>query len=110
MQSRELFFEITITVRKTLVIIHTTLHVQAYILINCNAGSESSIISELKEITEISEINGIWGKYDIFLKISTQDPNGIEQIVKRLRNHPDITDTYTMNVLYGQGGSIEQAT
>jgi len=83
---------------------------QAYILINCNTGSESKIISELREITEVSEINGIWGKYDIFLKIVTADPNGIEQIVKRLRNHPDITDTYTMNVLYGQGGNIDQDT
>jgi DNA-binding Lrp family transcriptional regulator len=83
---------------------------QAYILINCNTGRESKIISELKEITETSEINGIWGKYDIFLKIVTTDPNRIEQIVKRLRNHPDITDTYTMNVLYGQGGTIDQDT
>ncbi len=81
---------------------------QAYILINCSTSKESKIISELKEITETSEINGIWGKYDILLKIVTADPNGVEQIVKRLRNHPDITDTYTMNVLYGQGGTIDQ--
>ncbi len=82
---------------------------QAYILINCNTGSESTLISELKELPEIIEINGIWGKYDIFLKISTADPNGIEQIIKRLRNHPDVVDTYTMHVLYGQGGTIDQA-
>jgi len=81
---------------------------QAYILINCNTGSETNIISEFKEISQVVEINGIWGKYDIFLKITTADPNGVEQIVKRLRNHPDIIDTYTMHVLYGQGGSIDQ--
>jgi len=81
---------------------------QAYILINCNTGSEIKIISELKELPEIVEINGIWGKYDIFLKVKTVDPNGIEEIIKRLRNHPDITDTFTMHVLYGQGGNIDQ--
>ena len=80
---------------------------QAYILINCNTGSETSLISELKELREITEINGVWGKYDIFIKISTTDPNGVEQIVKRLRNHPDVVDTYTMHVLYGQGGTID---
>ena len=80
---------------------------QAYILINCNTGSETMLISELKELSEIIEINGVWGKYDIFLKISTSDPNGVEQIVKRLRNHPDVVDTYTMHVLYGQGGTID---
>lgn len=80
---------------------------QAYILINCNTGSETTLISELKEFPEIIEINGVWGKYDIFIKISTSDPNGVEQIVKRLRNHPDVVDTYTMHVLYGQGGTID---
>jgi len=80
---------------------------QAYILINCNTGSETTLISELRELPEIIEINGVWGKYDVFIKISTQDPNGVEQIVKRLRNHPDVVDTYTMHVLYGQGGTID---
>ncbi len=81
---------------------------QAYILINCSTGSEIKVISEFKDLPEIVEINGIWGKYDIFLKVTSLDPNGIEQIIKRLRNHPDITDTFTMHVLYGQGGSIDQ--
>jgi len=81
---------------------------QAYVLINCNTGSETKVISELKELPEMVEINGIWGKYDIFLKIKTVDPNGVEEIIKRLRNHPDITDTFTMHVLYGQGGNIDQ--
>ena len=66
---------------------------QAYILINCQTGREANLISELKELSEITEINGIWGKYDIFLKVSTSDPIGVEQIVKRLRNHPDVVDT-----------------
>jgi DNA-binding Lrp family transcriptional regulator len=80
---------------------------QAYILVNCQTGSETNLISELKDLPEVIEINGIWRKYDVFLKISTTDPNGIEQIVKRLRNHPDVVDTYTMHVLYGQGGTID---
>ena len=81
---------------------------QAYILINCNTGSEMNVISEFKELSEITEINGIWGKYDIFLKVKTIDPNGVEEVIRRLRNHPDVTDTFTMHVLYGQGGSIDQ--
>lgn len=80
---------------------------QAYILINCQTGSETNLISELKDLSEVIEVNGIWGKYDIVLKISTTDPDGAEQIVKRLRNHPDVVDTYTMYVLYGQGGTID---
>lgn len=82
---------------------------QAYVLIKCHTGSESRIISEFKELPEVSEINGIWGKYDIFVKIASYDSQRIDDIVHRLRNHPDITGTYTMHVLYGQGGSIDQA-
>jgi hypothetical protein len=81
--------------------------VQAYILIKCTPGSENKIISEFSELKEIVEINGIWGAYDIFLKITTLDPFGIDAIVKRLRNHPDITFTETCDVLYGQGGTID---
>ncbi|QLH03342.1 AsnC family transcriptional regulator [Nitrosopumilus cobalaminigenes] len=80
---------------------------QAYVLVTCNSGSESSIISEFKELPEVIEINGIWGKYDIFLKVSDPDPSKMDQVVQRLRNHPDITDSYTMHVLYGQGGTID---
>ena len=80
---------------------------QAYIIINCNAGSETSLISELNELPEI---NGIWGKHDIILKIETYDTRRVDDIVKRIRNHPDVASTYTMHVLYGQGGSIDQET
>ena len=81
---------------------------QAYILINCNTGSEEKVISEFQELPEVSEINGIWGKYDVFLKIKTSDPTGIDELVKKIRNHPDVAETYTMHVLYGQGGSIDK--
>ena len=80
---------------------------QAYVLLNCNPGSEIDLISELKKIPEVIEVNGIWGKYDIFLKISSDDPDGIDKIVSKLRNHKDITNSYTMHVLYGQGGTID---
>jgi len=80
---------------------------QAYILIKCTSGCESKIISEFGELKEVVEINGIWGQYDIFLKVTSADPFGIDAIVKRLRNHPDIISTETLDVLYGQGGSID---
>jgi len=81
---------------------------QAYILLNCNTGSEMDLISELKKLPEITEINGIWGKYDIFLKICSEDPDGIDKIVSKLRNLQGITKSYTMHVLYGQGGTIDE--
>ena len=55
---------------------------------------------------------GAWGeiakKYDIFLKVSSQEPHGIDKIVEKLRSIKQITDTSTMPVLYGQGGTIDE--
>lgn len=81
---------------------------QAYILLTCNSGSEIELIEQLKKIPHIVEVNGVWGKYDIFLKISTDDPQGIDKVVSQLRTLKDITSSYTMHVLYGQGGSIDE--
>ena len=81
---------------------------QAYILLNCNTGSEIQLISELKQIPEVAEVNGIWGKYDIFLKVCSEDPEAIDKIVSKLRNQKGVTNSYTMHVLYGQGGTIDE--
>ncbi len=56
---------------------------------------------------DVLEVNGIWGKYDIFLKV-THDANfGLDRIIERLRNVENITSTYTIPILFGQGGSID---
>ncbi|MCV0373760.1 MAG: AsnC family transcriptional regulator [Nitrosopumilales archaeon CG15_BIG_FIL_POST_REV_8_21_14_020_37_12] len=81
---------------------------QAYILLTCNSGSETDIIAEIKKIPNVKEVNGVWGKYDIFLKVSTDDPQGIDKVVSHLRTLRDITSSYTMHVLYGQGGTIDE--
>ena len=81
---------------------------QAYVLIKCKTGSGVKIISEFKEMPEVSEINGVWGKHDIILKVLTYDARFIDDLIKRLRNHPDVTDTCTMHVLYGRGGTMDE--
>ena len=81
---------------------------QAYILLNCNTGSEIDLISELKKLPEVTEVNGIWGKYDIFLKVCSEDPDDIDKIISKLRSYKGITKSYTMHVLYGQGGTIDE--
>ena len=79
----------------------------AYVLINCVPGSENNIITELKRLPEVTEINGIWGKYDIFVKISSKEIHGIDSLVEKIRSYKEITSSDTMHVLYGQGGTIE---
>ena len=44
---------------------------QAFVLINCELGSEEQIISELKTFPDIKEVRGTFGAYDIIAKVSS---------------------------------------
>ena len=80
----------------------------AYILLNCNPGHEKEIIVHLKSLPEVVEVNGIWGKYDIFVKVVYEDPLlGLDQFIEKIRRIENITSSDSMPVLYGQGGSID---
>ena len=41
----------------------------AYVLINCDLGSEEDVIDALKEIEHVKEIHGTFGAYDIIAKV-----------------------------------------
>ncbi len=45
---------------------------RAFVLINCDIGSEESVIGELKHLENISEVQGTFGAYDIVAKIETE--------------------------------------
>ncbi len=80
---------------------------QAYILLNCVPGLERETISEVKRIPEVEEVNGIMGRYDIIVKVVSSEPDGIDKVVRKIRTIKNVTASYTMPVLYGQGGSID---
>ena len=80
----------------------------AYVLVNCNPGSEKDVISKIREISEVSEVNGIMGRYDIFVKVSAKEPQVIDNTIQKIRSINGITASYSMTVLYGQGGTIDE--
>ncbi len=45
---------------------------QAYILINCEIGSEEKVIENLKTIDGITEVHGTFGAYDILAKVESE--------------------------------------
>ena len=80
---------------------------QTYILLNCVPGTEKETITHVKSLDGVVEINGIWGKYDIIVKVSHNTPIGLDKVVGVLRHIENITSSFTMPVLFGQGGSID---
>lgn len=80
---------------------------QAYMLLNCAPGYEKEAIMELRKLLEVKEVNGVMGRYDIFVKVSSDEPQGIDKAVRKIRTIKQITESYTMPILYDQGGSID---
>ncbi len=79
----------------------------SYVLVTCQPGSEKGVISEIRTMPEVVEVNGIIGKYDIIVKLSTESPDKMELAVAQIRKI-EILDSLTMPVLYGQGGTIDE--
>ena len=55
----------------------------AYVLLECSPGSEEEVISELNSIAGVVEVNGVLGKYDVFVKVSSENPDSIEYAIPR---------------------------
>ena len=59
----------------------------AYILINCELGSEESIIQQLKSLLGVVEVHGTFGAYDILAKIESSTVEELrETITWKLRS------------------------
>jgi len=79
----------------------------SYILLNCSPGSEAEVISEISSLAGVIEVNGIFGKYDVFVKVSAENPDAMEMIVSQIRKIKVIS-SHTLPVVYGQGGTIDK--
>ncbi len=76
-----------------------------YILINCDLGAETQIISELAKIPEIKEVRGTYGVYDIFVKVQAPTSEVLEEIVtNKIRRIPRVRSTVTLTPIMSQGG------
>ena len=53
----------------------------AYVLINCELGSEESIIQELKNLDGVIEVHGTFGAYDILAKIESLTIETLREII-----------------------------
>jgi DNA-binding Lrp family transcriptional regulator len=75
----------------------------AYVLINCDLGSEESVISELKSIDGVAEVHGIFGAYDILAKVESKQVEALrETITWKIRKIPKIRSTLTLMGIEGQ--------
>ncbi len=77
----------------------------AYLLIQCDMGSEIDIIEQLVKIPEVKEVRGTYGVYDIFAKLESESRERLDEILtNNIRKIPKIRSTNTLSPILSQGG------
>ena len=77
----------------------------AYLLIQCDMGSEVEIIKTLMKIPEVKEVRGTYGVYDIFAKLESDSKQKLDEILtNNIRKIPRIRSTNTLSPILSQGG------
>lgn len=79
----------------------------AYVLLNSDLGTDESIINEIKTILSGDqikfEIQGVYGVYDIVLKLSSDDAEKLRAIItNKIRRISKVQSTLTMMVIEEQ--------
>jgi len=79
----------------------------AYVLLNSDLGSDASIINEVKEILKDEkvkyEVQGVYGVYDIVLKLSSDNAENLRAIItNKIRKIAKVQSTLTMMVIEEQ--------
>ena len=80
----------------------------SYILINSDLGTDEAIIGKIKEILDGGnniqyEIQGVYGVYDIILKLSSDDIDTLRStITNKIRKITSVQSTLTMMVIEEQ--------
>jgi len=76
----------------------------AYVLINSELGTDVDVISQIKKIFEYEKISsfeilGVYGVFDIVIKISADDEKLRNLITNKIRKIKQVQSTLTMMVI-----------
>lgn len=80
----------------------------AYVLLNSDLGSDETIISKIKEILDKEEnikyeVQGVYGVYDIVLKVSSDNSEKLRGVItNKIRKIGKVQSTLTMMVIEEQ--------
>ena len=75
----------------------------AYVLINCDLGSEEAILDSLRHMESIKEIHGTFGAYDIIAKMENLDRDKLREIITwNIRKIKHVRSTLTLMGIEGQ--------
>ncbi len=70
---------------------------KAFVLINCDLGSEEQVISDLKSLDCVKDVYGTFGAYDILANLECDNLEELRQlIISEVRRIKKIRSTITL--------------
>ena len=73
--------------------------VTAYVLISCDLGFDVEIIDEIKQLEDVKEVHGVFGAYDILVKLESANVETLrETIMWKIRKLNRVRSTLTLMV------------
>lgn len=69
----------------------------AYVLINCESGSELLIIDELRQIPQVVEVYRVDSSYDIIAKVTDDTVDKVREVIRlKIKGFEPIRTTLTL--------------
>ena len=76
---------------------------KAFVLINCELGSEEQVISDLKSVECVKNVYGVFGAYDILTSLECERHEELRQmIISNIRRINNVRSTITLMGIEGQ--------
>ncbi len=53
----------------------------AYVLVSCDLGFDAEIVDEIKQIDDVKEVRGVFGAYDIIVKLESANVETLRETI-----------------------------
>ncbi len=74
----------------------------AYVLVSCDLGFDAEIIHEIKQIEDVKEVRGVFGAYDILVKVESANAEILrDAIIWKIRKLNRVRSTLTLMIAEG---------
>ena len=71
----------------------------AYVLISCDLGFDVEIIDEIKQVEDVKEVHGVFGAYDILVKLESANAEILKDtIIWKIRKLNRVRSTLTLMI------------
>jgi len=75
----------------------------AYVLLNCDLGFDEAVIEDLKHVDSVKEVHGVYGAYDIIVKVENSERDKLRDIIIwKIRKLEHVRSTLTLMGIQGQ--------